>query len=162
MLNTRMSDKRRSRKLGLISVLIFRILRWLKLWTIKLFTNKDWVVSDGSRGLSSVDRIDSRVRSRYLVLLLYWLLPQRFPIVYLRLLIFVRDLRELRSGLYRRGVGVVVKRRWTPLRFKVVWCAGSLILILPMIAVLCVLIRFILIKRLGVWTVEIYTQQCLE
>ena len=95
MLNSRMSDKGRSRKLGLISVLILRILRWLKLWTVKLITNKDLVVSDGSRGMSRVDGIDSRMRSRYLLLLLYWLLSQRFPVVYLRLLVFVRDLREL-------------------------------------------------------------------
>ena len=95
MLNSRMSDKCRSRKLGLISILILRILRWLKLWTVKLITNKDLVVSDGSRGMSRVDGIDSRMRSRYLGLLLYWLLSQWFPVVYLRLLVFVRDLREL-------------------------------------------------------------------
>jgi hypothetical protein len=95
MLNSRVSDKCRSRKLGLISVLILRILRWLKLWTIKWITNKDLVVSDGSRGMSRVDGIDSRMRSRYLGLLLYWLLSQLFPVVYLRLLVFVRDLGEL-------------------------------------------------------------------
>jgi hypothetical protein len=148
MLNTRMFDKCRSRKLWLISVLIFRILRWLKLWTIKLFTNKNRVVSHGSRGMGCVDGIDSGMRNRYLVLLLYRLLSQRFPVVYLRLLVFVRDLRELRSGLYRRDMSAVVKRRWTSLMFKVVWCAGPLILILPMSPVLCVLVRFILIKRL--------------
>lgn len=41
-----------------------------------------------------MDGINSRVRRGYLVLR-YWLLSQRLPIVYLWLLIFVLDLREV-------------------------------------------------------------------